>query len=121
MFCVKETTLTFFVAYLSPLKPKACTAKIDFWTGSFENLSFKIAMSWAMGVESPKVYLSVDLLKTPSIMPLGIFLVYYYFLETRTWHFFFFLINFTLYYFSEKIRLDIFFIFHHFSFIFQRT
>ena len=29
----RETTLTFFVTYLSPLKPKACAAKNDFWMG----------------------------------------------------------------------------------------
>ena len=52
---VRETTLTFFVTYLSPLKPKACAAKFDFWTGFFKNLSFKIAMSRPAGVGSPEV------------------------------------------------------------------
>ena len=28
----RETTLTFFVKYLSPLKLKACAAKIDFFS-----------------------------------------------------------------------------------------
>ena len=32
MLCARETTLTFFVTYLSPLKLKACAAKIDFFS-----------------------------------------------------------------------------------------
>ena len=78
---VREATLTSFVTYLTPLKPKAYAAKIDF----FKNLSFKIAMSWPAGVGSPEVYLFIDLLKNQSIMLLGIsrhfFLLYDGFLK----------------------------------------
>ena len=31
MLGTRETALTFFVTFLSPLKPKAYAAKIDFW------------------------------------------------------------------------------------------
>ena len=49
----RETTLTFFVTYLSPLKPKACAAKIDVLDGFYkkkkkkkkEKKSFKITLS----------------------------------------------------------------------------
>ena len=41
----RETNLTFFFTYLSPLKLKACTPKIDFLDGFLKNLSFKIEMS----------------------------------------------------------------------------
>ena len=30
MPCIRETALTFSVRYLSPLKPKACAAKLNF-------------------------------------------------------------------------------------------
>ena len=40
-----------------------------------KNLSFKIAMSWPVGIGSPEVNLFIDLFKNLSIMLLGIFLV----------------------------------------------
>ena len=45
------------------------------WVFFPKNLSFK--MSWLAGTGSPEVYLFVDLLKNLSIMPLGIFLVWW--------------------------------------------
>ena len=75
---VRELSLIFFVTFLSLLKPKACAAKIEFWTGFFfffKNLSFKVGMSWLAGIGSPEVYLFIDLLKNPSKMPLSIVLV----------------------------------------------
>ena len=65
MPCIRETMLTFFVRYL---KPKACAAKIEFWTDFFIYLSFKRAMSWPMGIGSSEVYLFIDLLKNLPIM-----------------------------------------------------
>ena len=74
----RETTLTFFVMYISPLKPKACATKIDFLEGFYKNLSFKTAMSrWALGVGChPWFTFWLSFWKNPSMMPLGIFLVY---------------------------------------------
>ena len=64
MSCVRGTTLTFFSTYLSPLKRKACAAKLDFWMGFFfKKPSFKIAIAgrtvghWA----SSQLYLLVNL------------------------------------------------------------
>ena len=73
MPCIRKTAPTFFVRYLSPLKPKVFAVKIEFWDGFFENLSFKITMSWLAGIGSPEVYLFIDLLKNLSIMLLGFF------------------------------------------------
>ena len=68
---VRETTLTFFVTYLSPRSRKLVQPKLIFGR-FFKNPSFKIMMSRPEGVESPEVYLFVDRLK---IMPVGVFLV----------------------------------------------
>ena len=36
----RDTTLTLFVTYLSPLKPKACAAKIEFFFSLMQVVSF---------------------------------------------------------------------------------
>ena len=71
--------LHFFAMYLSPLKPKACAAKTDFLMGFQKSMLYN-GNVWAGGSRVLAVVLRftfwLTFLKNPSVMPVGIFLVY---------------------------------------------
>ena len=61
---VSEAILTFFVIYLSPLKPKAFAAKIDFWTGFSKTCPIKQPCHGRRALGLPRFTFSLTFLKT---------------------------------------------------------